>query len=226
MINMTYRISFLFLICTFCGALLAQENPRQEATEVWLGATLKMKLHKKFRLDLEQQLRLEDHESGFDQTFTELGLRYKINDNFNIKGQYRYAFTDDEHNEGRWSIDLDYTYDIKNLPLDIAYRFRFQDEKVDWTGEKKTYIRQRITLDYNLSKLMDPAFEYEWFYKFNQDNEFRRSRYTLSLQWKLNKRSELVTFARLEDEYNVNRPERIYIMGLAYSYDLDFRKKK
>ncbi len=223
---MTYRICFILIMGVFYNTLLAQDKPRQEATEVWLGATLKMKLNKKIRLDLEQQLRLEDHESGFDQTFTELGLRYKITDNFNIKGQYRYAFTDDEHNESRWSIDLGYTHDINNFPLDIGYRLRVQDEKVDWTGEKKTYIRQRVTLDYNLSKLMDPAFEYEWFYKFNDDHEFRRNRFTLSLQWKLNKHSELVTFARMEDEYNVKNPDRTYIMGIGYSYDLDFRKKK
>lgn len=223
---MIYRICFILLFGMLCHVLPAQERARQEATELWLGATLKMKLSKKFRFDVEQQLRLEDHESGFDQTFTELGLRYKITDNFDVKGQYRYAITDDEHNEARWSVDLSYEYDIKNFPLDIGYRFRFQDEKVDWTGEKKTYIRQRLTLDYNLSKLVDPAFEYEWFYKLNDDHEFRRSRYTFSLQWKVNKKSELETFVRLEDEYNVKQPDRIYIMGLAYSYDLDFRKKK
>ncbi len=223
---MTCRVGFILIVGMFCNVLLAQDKPREESTEVWLGATLKMKITKKFRLDVEQQLRLEDGEDRFEQTFTELGLRYKITDNFDIKGQYRYSITDEEHNEGRWSIDLNYEYDIKNFPLDIGYRCRFQDEKVDWTGEKKTYIRQRLTLDYNLSKLVDPAFEYEWFYKFNDDHEFRRSRFTLSLQWKLNKHSELVTFARLEDEYNVKKPERIYIMGLAFSYDLDLREKK
>ncbi len=110
--------------------------------------------------------------------------------------------------------------------MDIGYRFRFQDEKVDWTGEKKTYMRHRLTLDYNLSKLVDPEFEYEWFFKFNDNNEFRRNRYTFSLQWKLSKDAELVTFFRLEDEYNVKKPDRTYIVGLAYSYDLDLRKKK
>lgn len=220
------RLIILVMLCVISIAAYSQERPRQEGTELWMGATLKMKVYKKLRLDVEQQLRLEDHESGFDQTFTEVGLRYKFSDNFDIKGQYRYAITDDEHNEGRWSIDLSYEYDINNCPLDIGYRFRFQDEKVDWTGEKKTYMRHRLTLDYNLSKLVDPEFEYEWFFKFNDNNEFRRNRYTFSLQWKLSKDAELVTFFRLEDEYNVKKPDRTYIVGLAYSYDLDLRKKK
>lgn len=224
---MTYRLNFLVMALCLIGApVYAQETERTEGTELWMGATLKMKLAKKWRLDIEQQLRLEDHESGFEQTFTELGLRYKITDYFDVKGQYRYAFTDEEHNEGRWSIDLGYEYDINNFPLDIGYRLRFQDEKVAWTGEKKTYIRQRLTLDYNLSKLVDPEFEYEWFYKFNNDYEFRRNRYTFSLQWKLSKEAELVTFFRMEDEYNVKKPDRTFIVGLAYSYDLDLRKKK
>ncbi len=72
------RLIILVMLCVISIAAYSQERPRQEGTELWMGATLKMKVYKKLRLDVEQQLRLEDHESGFDQTFTEVGLRYKF----------------------------------------------------------------------------------------------------------------------------------------------------
>lgn len=206
--------------------LSGQETMPEEDTELWTSAQLKIDVLEDWRIDVEQQLRLDDHFSSFHQYFSELGIRYKINKYFDLKAQYRYSVTDEEHNEGRISLDFGAEYDIKDFPVDILYRLRLQDEKIEYTGQKKTYMRHRIGIDYNMSKLVDPYFEYESFFKFNQKNEFRRNRYTLGLQWKLNKKAELVTFGRYQKEFNVKAPKSVFIVGLGYSYDLDLRKKQ
>lgn len=214
------NLALLLLVIIACKPLIAQEKAVEKEHELWTAATFKLKLNKQWRAEVEQQARFDDDVTTFDKTFTELGLRYEPWEFFNIKAQYRYSFNNSEHNEQRLSIDLNFEYDIPDFPLDIEYRLRGQDEKVSYTGEKVTHVRNLFGLDYNLSKLVDPYFEYESFYRFNQKNEFRENRFTLGLQWKINKDLELDTFYRIDREINVKKPDMSFIAGLSLSYDM------
>ncbi len=214
----SYTILFLLLAI----ATSAQEFPKKKTDiRLWTGGTVKIEFTKDFRLEVEQQYRIEDTISKFESSFTEVGVRYEFTKWFDAKMQYRYSVNEKERNNTRWSLDLSAEYDIDDFPVDLQYRFRFTDSKVDFTGEKSTYVRNRFGLDWNMSKLVDPYLEYELFYKLNDNNEFRGHRLTFGLEWKLSDEADFETFWRFEDEINVDDPKRQYIIGLMVSYDIE-----
>ena len=198
--------------------MMWSQDSRESDNEFWTGFTYRLHLHKRWRAELEQQLRLQEDWGTFKMTFTEAGMRYEVSEGLDLKLLYRYTLLVDDHNEQRWSLDLKYEYDIKNVPIDLIYRLRFQDEKVFYTGEKKTGLRNLFSIDYNMSKLADPFVEYESFYRFNEKNEFRVDRFTLGVEWKLNKQLDLESFYRMDRQKNVDDPETQHIIGLRFSY--------
>lgn len=213
------------MLLQMLGALaMAQEKeqPVEKDTELWTGGTLKIEFTKKLRLEVEQQYRFDDNVSTLDNTFTEMGLRYEFTDWFDAKGQYRFTVNDEARNENRLSLDLSFAWNIDDNPLEFGYRFRATDTRTSYTDEKSTYLRNRFSVDYNLSKLADPYFEYESFYKLNDKMEFRTNRYTLGLEWKINDEAEVETFYRVEDEFNTSQRELVHIIGLSISYELEF----
>lgn len=73
---------------------------------------------------------------------------------------------------------------------------------------------------------MDPSVAYELFFRLNGRNEFRVSRITLGLDWRITKQFEMTTFYRLQDDIFVNSPERQHIVGLMLAYELDLKKRR
>ena len=102
---------------------------------------------------------------------------------------------------------------------------RIQDTKEAETGRKFTFIRNRAKLEYNMSKLVDPFFLTEVFYRFNDRNEFRAIRYAIGLEWKLNKQLDLLTSFTSQKEINVNSPDKENIFSVRLSYLLDLKKE-
>lgn len=202
------------LIGTF--SILNAQNSTD--TELWTGGIFKLKLNQKFRIDLKGQFRFNDTISLMKSTFTEIGLRYKIDKHFAVKGNYRYIIKPSKNNRSRISLDAYYNWSKKKLPLSIQYRLRFQDTKERASGRKYTYLRNKITVDYNLTKLVDPFLSYERYYRFNQKNEFRTWRFTAGLDWRLAKKIDLTTFYRYQKEINVKNPSAQHIIGIMVTY--------
>ena len=195
-------------------------------TELWTGGTFELRLNKKFRVDLKEQFRLNDTISSMKSTFTEIGLRYKIDKHFAVKGSYRFTIKPTKDNRSRLSLDAYYNWSKKKFPLAIQYRLRFQDTKESNTGSKFTYLRNKITVDYNLTKIVDPFLSYERYYRFNQKNEFRVWRFTAGLDWRLAKKIDLTTFYRYQKEINVKNPGAQHIIGIMLTYGAKIKTKK
>lgn len=87
---------------------------------------------------------------------------------------------------------------------------RFQHQFIS----SKTYLRNKIKIGYNLSKLVDPFIAYEAFFRFNTKNEFRVSKWKFGLDWKINKRLDLTTYYRFQDDIFIKKPEGQHIIGL------------
>ncbi len=194
--------------------------------ELWRGSTFQLRFNKKFRVDIEEQFRLNDTISSLKSVFTELGLRYRINRHFAFKGNYRYVVRPNNDNRSRFSLDAYYNWNKKKFPLAIQYRLRFQDTKESNRGRKFTFVRNKLIVDYNLTKLVDPFLSYEIYFRFNQKNEFRTWRFTAGLDWRLSKRLDLTTFYRHQKEINVNNPEAQHIIGVMLIYGARIKKKE
>ena len=120
--------------------------------------------------------------------------------------------------EGKFEIG-NYNWSKKGAPLSFGYRLRFQS----LLGNNKTYVRNKLKFEYNLSKLVDPFMAYELFFRLNGKNEFRVSRITLGLDWRITKPLHLTTFYRLQDDIFIKNPERRHIIGVTLDYKLDLK---
>jgi len=188
--------------------------------ELWTAGALKFEINKKFRAEIEQQVRLNDDISSFKNTFSELGLRYRINKLFSFKGNCRYIIKPNKNNWYRISGSFYFDLNKKKFPLKFEYRLKIQNEKEQNSGKKITKIRNKGTFDYNLSKPVDPYISGEIYYRLNKINEFRTIRITVGLDWKLSKNIDLTTFFRVQNEINVKNLKKENIIGLMIDYNL------
>lgn len=220
---MRARITLSALFVIFLLSYSAQVTTD---SELWTGGTYKLGITKKVRFEFEEQFRFNNSISSYKNNFTELRVRYKFNKHIAVKGNIRHVIRYNDFNRRRFSIDAFYNWDKKSFPLRFQYRLRLQDSKEFQTGKKTDYIRNKFSLEYNLTKLVDPFISYELYYMFNQKNEFRTWRLTTGLNWKLNKQIDLSTYYRYQTEINVKKPQAQHIIGLMLTYSTKIKKKE
>ncbi len=213
------RKFFLLLLLIVPLLSLAQ---RPTDLELWTGAKVNFKFNKKLSLDFREQIRFDNNISTYKKSFSELGLKYKVGKSFSIKPQYRLSVRQGSVFRHRISLDGNYKASKKGFPLIFKYRIRFQHRLFD----PKTYWRNKLTLKYKLSKLVDPFAAYEVFFRFNGRNEFRVSRFTAGLDWRVSKNFEITSYYRLQDDIFIKSPERQHIIGLMVEYKIRKKKKR
>ena len=212
-----YKFSALFiLLFGVAFSALAQESTRN-VNELWTGFSLKYKLDKKYTFSLEQQTRTTDNLNNIKSNFFELGVKRKFNKVLSAKFQYRYTIRSEKRNVNRFSLDGNAKWKLKKPNLSLNYRMRMQHSNVVYTGEPFTFLRNKFQVEYNLSKLVDPYAGYEMFFLF-QENEPAVNRYTIGLNWRLNKELELKSFLRIDKELNKKKPEQQNVFALLLSY--------
>ena len=215
-------MKYIYITLFFSLLPLVSFSQRPTDLELWTGAELEFKLNKKFSVSISEQVRFNDRVSSLKKSFTQVGMDYKIGKRFSLSGNYRFTFSPNENVSRRIALDANYKWKEKGKPVSIKYRLRYQNV----FGGQRTYIRNKIKFDYNLSKLVYPSVAYELFFRLNGRNEFRVSRITLGLDWRITKQFEMTTFYRLQDDIFVNSPERQHIVGLMLAYELDLKKRR
>ena len=193
--------------------------------ELWTGASFGLKINKKWSASIEEQFRINQNISNLKQALTELGVKYKLGKHFALKGYYRFVGKPQKNNKNRLAIDLLANYKLKSIPLRFSYRLRLQNTVTANSGNTKKYIRNKFGLSYNLSKLVDPFVSYELYYR-RAKSEFRVTRLTLGLDWRLNKRMSLTTYYRIQNYINVKNLRQRNIIGVMFAYSTSVKKLK
>ncbi len=194
--------------------------------QLWTGASIGLKLNKKFTVSLREEFRFDNNMSSRKSIFTEIGVKYKLNKHFSFVPRFRIINIPLKKDKKRISFDAYYSWKKKKFPVSFKYRFRIQDtKKFNSKKQGRDFIRNKFTIGYNATKLVDPFFAYEIYFRFDGKNEFRKNRFTFGLDWKLNKKMSLTTYYRIQDDINVKKPDKIKVIGLAFSYNLSLIKK-
>lgn len=188
--------------------------------ELWTSATFKLRVNKQLRFEIEEQTRFNNNISRLNTAFTEGGMRYRFNKNISAKALFRYSYRPYSHNRYRFSGDVAYDWSKKGFPVDFRYRLRLQRSIQEYTRNSESYWRNKFSLGYNLSKLVDPFVSFESYFKLSHINKFTINRYIIGLDWSLSKTLSLETFYMLEDEFGEPKPKLHKVIGVGLSYGL------
>jgi hypothetical protein len=219
------NLIFILLLAGICALTDAQVQDFQ----IWTGPVLKYNFSKKFRAEFEQQFRFNDNASKYDYTFSELGLRYKVFKYLELKAVFRQSFLPpaesgsgiSDSDKSRLCFAAGTGTELFNTGVNLGYRLMYQDSWENSSLKTSQYIRNRINVDYNLSKLVDPYIDWESYFRLDGKNEFRQNRYTVGLNWRILKQLNLDTYYRYQKEINVKNPEADFILGLGLIYSIN-----
>ena len=190
--------------------------------ELWTGGEFKVKFNKKWSASIAEQLRFNNNVSNLRQAFTELSGKYKFNKYFALSTTYRYIGRPNSNNKNRFSLDFLAKYKLKEIPLSFGYRLRAQKAITSVSKNTTSYIRNKFSVNYNLSKLVDPFIAYETYFMLKK-SEFRLNRITIGLDWKINKQMSICSYYRFQKETNVKFPARTHIIGLLFAYKIGWK---
>ena len=204
-INIGYFLLYLFIQYSF-GI---------DDTHTWTSIGFEKNLPHSLSLEFEQELRIKDRLSTFSQTISEVSLSYKVIDGLNISIPYRYAVFDDKIKQ-RLSFGASYKYNFN--PISLKYRTKLQRS----FEKEKTHeylIRNKLIIEYKLSKKIEPFFSGELFNKSN--NELDEYRVSFGLAVDLPRKSSIKIFYifKKEDLTKTN-PDKINVFGLSYTFKL------
>jgi hypothetical protein len=201
------------------------------AQELWTGFTLRLKPSSRLNAEIEQQFRFGNGINSLNTTFTEIGIGYDITKRLEVNIAYRNTIkTGDErvdNDKQRLSANASYNFGSNDTKFVLTYRLRYQTAWEKSNQENRDdYIRNRLNLDYNLTKRVQPYVGTEVFYKLNQNKEIRAFWLTLGLKTRIGKKIGLNTFYRIEKEQNIKYPRTNYIVGIMMVYRIKLYNKK
>jgi hypothetical protein len=204
--------------------------------EFWSSAELKYAVNKKWKLGLEEQLRLKSSASDVDQYFTEFNVKNKFSKSMFWGLGLRYIRENDTEGnvQGyekhfRFNLDLGFKHEIKRF--DMVYRLRYQNKNELGISREdgdiaNKHMRLKISSSYNIKKWkLDPEISVEIFNELGKEKNFDKVRFTASTAYKIKKFGTIGVFYRMERELNKSYPKITHIPGIKYTYTLKRNKK-
>ena len=225
------RGSVLFLILGLFSApyVAGQETKVVRDLHLWTGVELEKTFAKDWTVSLKEEVRFKHDVSELNNYFTELGLRYRINKNFSLQGNYR--FTSDRkkdmsyENLSRYNFDLRYSGKLDFLT--IKYRLRYQKEVdgfslLEQNMPFEKYIRHRITFRLKKIKALEPYVSGEIFQLFSPTSypDFEYVRFQAGVVYDIRKAGEIKVAYGFNRELVSTQPAMIYMMRLNYTFKL------
>jgi hypothetical protein len=231
----------------WCGAmalglalLLVMGTTTQAQTndfQTWISAGIKTDLSKRFSAGFQPQLRLTDNSTSVGSILLEPEVGFRVNKYLKLGLGYRFTIRpgSDHVNSTahRLNLDVEGKKKFGNLGLSLRLRIQqgFQDPYVNENRapySAPTYNRNKLSVEYKVSKLWTPFVEGEVFFPLNDPRHRGLDRYrvTLGSAFNLKNRNAVDVFVRLQQEVYTANPETAYILGLGYTYDLKLPKGK
>lgn len=230
-IERTMRNCKWILCFIFLSGSLKTVFSQQSDFQFWPQIQIGYELSDKFKLSLEEEVRLRENASQIKKELTDLGLTYKVSKFLRLSLNYRLELTYDNPDERSWRNgiygDITLRKEIQRFRLD--YRIRFQSPKVEAISEISTQNqwlknRHKISLEYNVKGIrLTPEIEAELFLPFKRQESLAFDEYRLwaKLSYGLNKKNEIGIKYGIQQEINASDPLRAYILGISYSLDIN-----
>ena len=222
---MIRRILFFAFLTTLPSLAYSQSKD----FGIWYCINGEVKLIKHLNLDLSGNIRTFRDASKIDESFGEVGLTYKISKHFSLAGAYR--LSDKIENDLRyhlihkWLVSVKGGGDIGNLS--ISGRFMLQMQKKTYMKNADDSIlyyhgRLKLAAKYKFHSFpVDPYFSFETFWPMFKPSENRidKNRFTLGVEYKLNKRHSFQLAYIYQRDYKPHLSD-INIIALGYNFKI------
>jgi len=210
--NIRFYLGYWLLI--FC----IQSSYGLDVNQSWTSVGFEKKLPYSFKLQFEQELRLDNQLSTFKQTFSEFSLSYSVFKGFKIELPFRYMTYKDKTKQ-RVSFSGSYKYSFK--PVSLKHRTKYQR-----TYEKREIpeelIRNKFSIMYRLNKKIEPYVSGEFIQLLNAQNyPLDETRFSFGLTYELPRKNSMKIFYTLKNEDKTKKnPDEIGVFGLSYNFSL------
>ena len=210
--NIRFYLGHWLLI--FC----IQSSYGLDDNQSWTSVGFEKKLPYSFKLQFEQELRLDNQLSTFKQTFSEFSLSYSVFKGFKIELPFRYMTYKDKTKQ-RVSFSGSYKYSFK--PVSLKHRTKYQ--RTYEKGEiPEELIRNKFSIMYRLNKKIEPYVSGELFHLYNTENDqFDEYRVSLGVAVDLpGKNSIKIFYIYKKEDITKSSPDEVNVFGLGYNYKL------
>ena len=206
-----YLRHWLLIICI-------QSSYGLDDNQSWTSVGFEKKLPYSFKLQFEQELRLDNQLSTFKQTFSEFSLSYSVFKGFKIELPFRYMTYKDKTKQ-RVSFSGSYKYSFK--PVSLKHRTKYQ--RTYEKGEiPEELIRNKLSINYRLNKKIEPYVSGEFIQLLDATNyPLDETRFSFGLTYELPKKNSIKIFYTLKNEDKTKKnPDEIGVFGLSYNFSL------
>ncbi|MCH2045088.1 MAG: DUF2490 domain-containing protein [Saprospiraceae bacterium] len=226
----------------FATTALGQSGGKQpeNSTESRISTQIQLRLNKRWRFTLEEQLRLRFSTPIYERSFTELKVAYLLK---KIRFGFAYRFIIQNDVDGllqsikqrhRWHGYMAYKFKIKRLSTSFRLQYQFRKQFIPRThisfGPARHYFRFKTALEYNIKDWkLDPKIGIELFVRplFNYpNNQAHRYRISIGTDYKIKKRHHLEFRYQFESEFRGWNPKTLHIINLQYRYILKLATRK
>jgi Protein of unknown function (DUF2490). len=196
-----------------------------------LGAELSKKFTKKFEVQLEEEVRLNQNVSEFDRAMTTLGASYSLNKTFKAGAFYTWIYANNQqddyyenrHRLGAW-LQAGHKFGRLKVSLREKFLTTYRDEDLgNYKYNPKSYLRSKLEVAYNIPNFpVNPYASVEMHYQVNnpKGNEIDKWRYTAGLEYNISKKFAIDLFYRYDNEVNVKNPVNSSKLGVMAKFQL------
>lgn len=220
-------IVIYFLILRVSGIKAQVEY--EDDVSLWLEVHVEKKVNDKLDIYVDHKSRISNNISQYSLGYLDLGISYGVIKWIKIQAEYGYgkSLKKGYYYSNRHRVNLALLFRKKAGKWIGMYRSLLQVRMNDfYTSEGGTfpvyYLRNKLTLKYELNKRFTAYIAEELYLPFNQTRNkgLSRSRSTFGLQLNISKKSGIEGFFIYQHELNAfNRTNRDCIYGLAYSFE-------
>ena len=190
---------------------------QDEDLELWGSMKFSKKLTKKFRFELEEQIRWADSLSQYKKNFTDLGFKYKLHKRHSLTLHLRLVDEVDDGKYMRYHIDANSDFIRSNFPLVFEQRIRFQKSwDADGVLDKK-FFRLKWGFAYK-NKELSPYIAHEYFWKLMEENSLSKQRSTIGISWSMGDDLKMKLFLRNQKDLNEENKDKLGVIGYGMHY--------
>lgn len=197
----------------------------------WVSFEASWEIFNNFDLEFEEEIRIFKKLNEIQRFSTSLGGVYSLNKQLKTGFGYAWLYRHDVNdnfwvNKHRYYLYITGKVIVGRLKFSLRERFQstYYDQEVKrFDYSPRNYLRSRLQAAWDLKNCRaEPYVSAEMHYSLNNPdgNEISNMRYTLGVDFPLNKRLDLDLFFRLDQEKNVKKQDQLWLLGIAFELEL------